>query len=850
MPVNSRCPNIDVLQQFVRGRLPPREKMVVEDHTARCDDCTRRLNMLRSVTRLGASMQIAGQAGGCFDPDTLQLYARGKLERPEAKSVRQHVQQCTLCAQIVHVFETLSRPTSATPDPSQRRGAEEAAPAGTRQEVIPGHRTLPTSEGPTAAPAIDGTEFPFLAPPQQPDEIGRLGPYRILRVLGEGGMGVVFQAEDATLERLVALKVLKPEGGASKPARERFLQEAKAAASLQHDHIVTIYQVGEEWGVPFLAMQFLQGESLETRLQHEGRLPAAEVLRIGRETAEGLAAAHERGLIHRDIKPANLWLESSTDGQGTALPGRVKILDFGLARIAGAVPRHLTQAGFVVGTPGYMAPEQARAGQSLDGRCDLFSLGCVLYRMVGGQDPFQGDDPISLLMSVALEQPEPLLRLSPGAPSDLVRLINWLLQKVPQERPATARQVVELIAQLERPLSPGKRPGDTPASLKDKPRRLEAALDDVGITPWRADALDAEVASLTQPEPAAPPPSETPPAPDLSASPSWANSLGVCPRCGARRSASGLASWCLACGYYPEPEKPPEPEREMGGWIPGWVWVLMLGMVVVLGLSIAAPYLLPSGTANRAWWSLGELSVGLVLTLVGAIWAFIKSLPHRAEYSIFQLIDPTRLIEYTFRALPETRRPVWLGTWGLTAILCSAFIVGELTYFLKPHRPRQSLTVRTDEKSRVQMQQQMDEYADSAELSPEPGSSAITDPDRDTDTDLDEEPDGGKPRLFTTRCVVIGYVPDEEGNVSSLVLATDRDGKYRLAGLAGPPADASGSAERLQTLKNLVTTDPPPVPAEKLKAIWVKPDVACDVRYSQQNPDGSLQRALVKNWTK
>ena len=142
-----------------------------------------------------------------------------------------------------------------------------------------------------------------------PDELGRLGPYRVLKVLGAGGMGVVFQAEDPHLQRLVALKAMLPGLAASESAKQRFLREARAAAALKHDHIVTIYQVGEDRGAPFLAMEFLEGESLDDRLKREGKLPLAEVLRIGREMAEGLAAAHERGLIHRDIKPANVWLE-------------------------------------------------------------------------------------------------------------------------------------------------------------------------------------------------------------------------------------------------------------------------------------------------------------------------------------------------------------------------------------------------------------------------------------------------------------------------------------------------------------------------------------------------------------
>src|SRR5581483_3887523 len=213
--------------------------------------------------------------------------------------------------------------------------------------------------------------YDFLAPPEGPDEIGRLGPYRVLAVLGAGGMGIVFRAEDTQLNRAVALKVMLPKLAGTEGARQRFVREAQAAAGVKHDHVVSVYQVGEDRDVPFLAMELLLGESLDQRLRREGKLPLVEVLRLGREIALGLAAAHQRGLIHRDIKPANLWLEAET--------GRVKLLDFGLARAVGQ-GNQLTQQGAIIGTPAYMAPEQGQ-GKSLDHRCDLFSLGCVLYRL-------------------------------------------------------------------------------------------------------------------------------------------------------------------------------------------------------------------------------------------------------------------------------------------------------------------------------------------------------------------------------------------------------------------------------------------------------------------------------------
>jgi serine/threonine protein kinase len=251
--------------------------------------------------------------------------------------------------------------------------------------------------------------YDFLAPAERPDEIGRLGGYRILKVVAAGGMGVVFQAEDPKLKRMLAIKAMLPSLAASESARRRFLREGQTAASLEHDHIVAIHEVGEDRGVPFIAIPFLKGEPLDHRLKRDGSLCVAEVVKIGRETARGLAAAHAVVLIHRDIKPANLWLEmlpgEPDAGASDVPPYRVKILDFGLAR-AVADDAQLTQQGAIIGTPAYMAPEQA-AGKALDARCDLFSLGCVLYRLATGQAPFKGSDAISTLLSVANDEPPP-----------------------------------------------------------------------------------------------------------------------------------------------------------------------------------------------------------------------------------------------------------------------------------------------------------------------------------------------------------------------------------------------------------------------------------------------------------
>jgi serine/threonine protein kinase/CubicO group peptidase (beta-lactamase class C family) len=340
-------------------------------------------------------------------------------------------------------------------------GGPQALPGGGRT-----NSTTPAYHGQASNP----DQWDFLAAPERPDEIGRLGAYRILKVLGAGGMGVVFQAEDPQLKRKLAIKAMLPGLAASGSAKQRFLREAQTAAAIEHDHIVPIFQVGEDRGVIFIAMPFLKGEPLDERLKRDPVLPIAEVLRIGREAANGLQAAHAAGLIHRDIKPANLWLEKLPGGPEPSGPGyRVKILDFGLAREA-ADNAQLTQQGAIVGTPAYMAPEQA-AGQTIDGRCDLFSLGCVMYRMCTGEPPFAGTDMVSTLMAVATENPRPPLELRPNLPKSLSDLVLQLLAKKPEGRPASAQAVVEALLEIEKePARPSVPKTAEEARLRAEPK--------------------------------------------------------------------------------------------------------------------------------------------------------------------------------------------------------------------------------------------------------------------------------------------------------------------------------------------------------------------------------------------
>ena len=271
------------------------------------------------------------------DGTTLERFLQGRLGDAEHEQVEQHLlhsDECLARIQGLNIRDALAD------DLRGLAGAEELPESPVVQDLVRRAEQLRPAGGPatTETPCPPGTDpsgatpadYAFLSAPQEPDELGRLGGYRVLRLLGAGGMGMVFEAEDVALKRRVALKVMKPEVALGFKARERFLSEARAAAALNHDHVVTIHHVGEERGVLFLVMPLLPGESLQDRLRREVRLPLAEAVRIGREVAEGLAAAHAAGLIHRDIKPANIWLEGEPGASATG--GRVKILDIGLAR--------------------------------------------------------------------------------------------------------------------------------------------------------------------------------------------------------------------------------------------------------------------------------------------------------------------------------------------------------------------------------------------------------------------------------------------------------------------------------------------------------------------------------------
>ncbi len=311
---------------------------------------------------------------------------------------------------------------------------------------VPALRQLAEKEGePTDRFEVDADQAPqpsasaeqidlsFLEPSADPNSLGRLTHYDIREVVGRGGCGIVLRAFDEKLERIVAVKVMAPELAATSPARKRFLREASATAAVRHPHVVTIYAV-EEQPLPFLVMEFIDGQTLQQRSTEIGPFQVGDILRIGYQMADGLAAAHEQGLIHRDIKPANTLLERGVHS--------VKITDFGLARTADDAS--VTQSGCITGTPLYMSPEQALGGK-LDQRSDLFSLGSVLYLMCTGRPPFRAPSSYAVLKRVVEEQPRPIREVIPEIPSWLVAIVDKLHAKKPQDRFESAAKVAELL---------------------------------------------------------------------------------------------------------------------------------------------------------------------------------------------------------------------------------------------------------------------------------------------------------------------------------------------------------------------------------------------------------------------
>lgn len=302
----------------------------------------------------------------------------------------------------------------------------------------------------TAHAAVDSflvaNRLTFLAPTDDPRMIGRMGVYEVSGVIGYGGMGVILKALEPSLNRYVALKVLWPHLAVHGAARQRFAREARAAAAVVHEHVVPIYAVDEFQGIPYIVMQYVPGRSLQERISRDGALRIEQVLRIGRQIAAALNAAHAQGLVHRDVKPGNILLENGIE--------RVLVTDFGLARAADDAS--LTHSGMVAGTPQFMSPEQAR-GDLIDHRSDLFSLGSVLYTMCAGHPPFRAETMMGSLTRICNDAPRSLREVNAGVPEWLDAFIAKLMSKNTSRRFQSAADVARILEQelahLQNPVS-------------------------------------------------------------------------------------------------------------------------------------------------------------------------------------------------------------------------------------------------------------------------------------------------------------------------------------------------------------------------------------------------------------
>lgn len=323
----------------------------------------------------------------------------------------------------------------ACPADSLRRQVE--ALLATHDDARSGFRTFPPA--PRSTTLVQGTE---------------LGDYEIVSLLGSGSMGDVYGARDPRLHRAVAIKVL-PSFLSSDPDRlRRFEQEARAVASLNHPHVVTIHSIEEAGGVHFLTMELVEGQTLD-RIIPEGGLPLEQFFEIAEPLADAVAAAHSKGIVHRDLKPGNIMVDTQ---------GSIKVLDFGVAKMAepaepGSQDSPLsghspTEPGMVIGTLPYMSPEQLQ-GKNLDHRSDLFSLGAVLYEMASGQRPFTGDTPAELMSSILRDRPKPVTELRADLPTSLERVLERCLAKEVADRYATARDLLSAIGQLRHEFSSG-----------------------------------------------------------------------------------------------------------------------------------------------------------------------------------------------------------------------------------------------------------------------------------------------------------------------------------------------------------------------------------------------------------
>lgn len=362
--------------------------------------------------------------------DLLEML-QGDGQSQKTEHIGDHLHECAACRKELDALTANSEIWQKTPDLLKDALESSAAIRSVDDETLDRpFNSDSDSQEPTWQYPVDT----LLDPPRHPEMMGRLGKYEIEREIGRGGMGIVFKAHDAELNRPLAIKVLAPHLASHGTARLRFAQEARAAAGVLHPNVIAVHGVNNEGKTPYIVMPFVAGPSLQMLVEKRGPLPEIEIVRIARQIAAGLSAAHSQGLVHRDIKPANILVEDGVH--------RVLIMDFGLARAEDDAS--LTRTGWLTGTPNYMSPEQTR-GERIDQRSDLFSLGSLVYFLTTGRLPFRAESPLGVLNRIQSDQPTPVRQVNRLASLTLSQIIDRLLEKKPQHRFQTAGDLHEVL---------------------------------------------------------------------------------------------------------------------------------------------------------------------------------------------------------------------------------------------------------------------------------------------------------------------------------------------------------------------------------------------------------------------
>ncbi|MEM7314699.1 MAG: serine/threonine-protein kinase, partial [Planctomycetota bacterium] len=353
-----------------------------------------------------------------YNDDVLTNLLRNRMGANE-NDVLAHVESCESCQ---FRLEALSQGRLTWDEVAKLLAPNDALPAGFAEVDADGSD-------------VSTSYTTFLETSDSPESLGRFARYEILEILGRGGMGIVMRGYDTFLGRHSAVKVLAPELASHAAARRRFSREARSAAAVVHPHVVPIQTVDEHAGLPYLVMPVVEGKSVDARVHDSGPLQVIEVVRIAAQVADGLAAAHEQGLVHRDIKPANILLENGVE--------RVVITDFGLARAIDDAS--MTRSGVITGTPQYMSPEQAH-GDAIDHRSDLFSLGSLIYFMLSGHSPFRAQTTMGVLNRIGNDQQRSIRSINTDVPEWLEGIVTRLLEKQPGDRYQTAGEVAQLFS--------------------------------------------------------------------------------------------------------------------------------------------------------------------------------------------------------------------------------------------------------------------------------------------------------------------------------------------------------------------------------------------------------------------